>query len=81
MHPLDEETLQTSRTLLAMVRSNEDGAWDRFFALYWPFILGHTRSSGLAEADAKEVAQKNLIAVWEDLADFRSKGKPSKFRS
>jgi RNA polymerase sigma-70 factor (ECF subfamily) len=73
--------LTTSHTLLERLRmeSPPPGAWERFFKLYAPEILGWARQQGLQQTDAEDVTQQVLLKVHASLVSYdKEKGR---FRS
>jgi RNA polymerase sigma-70 factor (ECF subfamily) len=69
-------------TLLERLRQQpaDDVAWQRFVERYGPKLEGWCRHWGLQPADAQDVAQSVLTALWKQMANFEYR--PSgRFRS
>ena len=61
----------TSVSLLGRLQtSRDDRSWRRFAELYTPLLLHWCRRAGVTQADADEVAQEVLLAVYEKLSGF-----------
>ncbi|MGH7957662.1 MAG: RNA polymerase sigma factor [Opitutaceae bacterium] len=74
-------TLRTRPTLLFRLRDWQDEAsWTEFYRLYHNFIFGLARRSGLAHADAADVAQDVFKRVAETIHDFESNPERGTFR-
>ena len=59
----------TSRSLIARVRSRDADAWNRFVALYAPFVHRHCRRS-LPPEDAADVFQEVFQAAFKRIESF-----------
>jgi RNA polymerase sigma-70 factor (ECF subfamily) len=70
----------TSLSLLHHAKAHDDQAWRRLVDLYGPVIYRWCRRSGLAAADAQDVAQEVFSAVFVSLADFRHTRPGDSFR-
>jgi len=80
-NPDPGSTLRTRPTLLYRIRDWQDGAsWEEFHRLYRRLIHGRARRSGLAHADAEDVAQEVLKRVAETIRDFEFDEKRGSFR-
>lgn len=70
--------ITTRPSLLKRVKNRADQrAWDEFFRLYWPLLVGFARSRGLERADAEDVAQDCMNKLAQALRSFdynRDKG-------
>src|SRR5262245_44702723 len=77
----DADPMLTSRTLLKKVKAKDRAACERFFAIYWPFVLKIARSKGLNEEAAKDVAQETMIDVWKGLDRGKYRRHKKKFKS
>jgi len=75
-----EDPRATSRSLLARVRANEPGAWDRLVALYAPFVFHHCRRARLSPEDSADVFQEVFQAAFAKLASFEKRGPNDTFR-
>jgi len=74
-------SLLTRPTLLFRVRDPEDGAsWQEFHRLYRRLIYGRARRSGLAHADAEDVAQDVFRNVAATIKDFDLNPERGSFR-
>ena len=64
-------SLATSATLLDNIRSlkNQD-AWERFVALYGPYLMRLLMRRGLTHDDALDVVQDTLVTVVDHIGDF-----------
>ena len=84
MHPPKPETvsaLRTRATLLKRVRKWDDRAsWAEFHELYRRLVYGLARRSGLAHADAEDVAQDVFKRVAETIHKFESDPERGTFR-
>ena len=61
----------TSITLLERVREvSDDRAWDRFVALYTPFLLACARRAGLKNDDASELVQDVFLHLLDQMPKF-----------
>jgi RNA polymerase sigma-70 factor (ECF subfamily) len=62
----------TRTTLIGRIRDREDSAaWQQFFALYAPILLGFARSRGLGHDAAEEVRDACLEIVSRRMPGFR----------
>lgn len=77
----DEDSQRTSSTLLAKVKDADQEAWNRFFAEYWPRVLGQVKGAGLTEADAEDVAQSAMIRLWTAMRTFKYEREECRFRT
>lgn len=74
-------TLHTRASLLGRVRRWDDVAsWEEFDRLYRKLIYGLARRSGLAHADAEDVAQEVFKRVAETIHEFESNPERGSFR-
>lgn len=72
---------ETRASLIARLQSTgEDSAWRDFCGVYEAAVHGYARRKGLSEADAGDVTQEVLTAVFESVSRWRSDGKPASFR-
>lgn len=79
--PAESSTLRTQPTLLFRLRNWEDeGSWSEFYRLYYNFIFGLARRSGLSHADAEEVTQDVFKRVSETIHEFESDPTRGTFR-
>ncbi len=64
-------SLATSATLLDNIRSlNDQDAWERFVALYSPYLMRLLIRRGLTHDDALDVVQDTLVTVVDHIGDF-----------
>ena len=63
-------SLRSSLSLLARVKANDSGAWDRLVALYAPLVLAWCRRWDLQEQDAADVFQEVFQAVATHITAF-----------
>jgi RNA polymerase sigma-70 factor (ECF subfamily) len=61
---------RTSWTLLKQLHGNDEDAWRRFMAEYYPRILGRARKLLGNEADAEELASEVLAELVQQLPRF-----------
>jgi RNA polymerase sigma-70 factor (ECF subfamily) len=84
MNPSNSETvssLRTRKSLLLRVRSWQDTtSWAEFHRLYRKLVYGLARRSGLAHADAEDVAQDVFKRVAETIHQFESDPNRGTFR-
>lgn len=67
-----ENLLPTRQSLLSRLRDWDDqDSWRDFFELYWRLIFDVARKSGLSEADAQDVVQETIMAVANQMPEFR----------
>lgn len=75
-------TLHTRPTLLFKLRNWDDEAsWHDFYRLYYNFVFGLARRSGLGHADAQDVAQDVFRRVAETIGDFETAPGRGSFRA
>lgn len=73
--------LTTSINLLERVQHRDDqGAWERFVALYSPFLLRWGRQAGLPSREAADFAQDVLVILLQELPRFRYEPNRGSFR-
>jgi RNA polymerase sigma-70 factor (ECF subfamily) len=73
---------ETRSSLLDRVRDPADAdGWREFVALYEPLILSYARSKGLAEDDARDVAQNVFVALLRALPTFQLDRARGRFRT
>lgn len=62
----------TPPSLLERIRNpGEDQAWERFVALYTPFIFGLARKAGADREAASDVVQDVFLQLTRKMADFQ----------
>jgi RNA polymerase sigma-70 factor (ECF subfamily) len=60
--------------------AGEDTAWEDFCGVYEGAVHGYARKKGLGEADARDLTQDVLTAVFESVGRWQSDGQPASFR-
>ena len=60
---------------------NDQDSWRDFFELYWRLIFDVARKSGLSEADAQDVVQETIVAVAQQMPEFRYDPTRGRFKS
>ena len=74
--------LATSPTLLGRLRDVEDDdAWERFYDLYSPLIVGFSRQQGCSCAQANDVLQETMMCAMRTLPSFAYDPVRGQFRS
>jgi RNA polymerase sigma-70 factor (ECF subfamily) len=74
--------LSTSRSLLERLHDSADKqAWQRFLAIYEPWLRGWLSRTDLQPADVDDVLQEVLAAMSDRMADFVHNGRPGAFRA
>ena len=70
--------IPTRSSLLTRLKdANDHEGWIRFYETYWRLIYNSALLAGLTAAEAEDVVQETLIAVWKNMPGFeydRSKG-------
>jgi RNA polymerase sigma-70 factor, ECF subfamily len=74
------ETVSTSSSLLARVKSRRPEAWLRLVELYAPLVYQWCRQSSLQPEDAADVGQEVFAAVDRGIAEFRRERPGDSFR-
>lgn len=73
---------KTRPSLLARVRRpDEEQAWEEFYRLYGPIIVGYAMRHGLDAGRAEDVLQETMIVLLRLLPDFRYDPGRGLFRS
>ena len=74
--------LATSPTLLVRLRDvDDDDAWERFYDLYSPLIVGFSRRQGCSPAQANDVLQETMMCAMRVLSSFAYDPARGQFRS
>jgi RNA polymerase sigma-70 factor (ECF subfamily) len=60
-----------SSVLLDRVRASDAIAWQRFTALYSPWVYGLARRAGLSEADAADISQEVFLVAATRIGTFQ----------
>lgn len=77
-----EELIPTRASLLARIKDPNDAAgWQEFHDTYRRLILGVARKAGLSEVEAEDATQDTLVAVAQNIAEFRYEPKRCSFKS
>lgn len=71
---------ETRLSLLDSARAGSASAWSELDRIYRPFVLRWFTAQGLPPADAEDLAQEVLTAVFRGLPDFSHPGRPGAFR-
>ncbi len=79
---MSKVTTPTSATLLEkLVDLNDAAAWDRFYRVYAPFIVGNARQRGCNETEAKDVLQECMLRLMQAMPTFRYDRSRGQFRA
>ncbi len=74
--------ITTSPTLLDQLRNTDDhAAWQRFFDLYSPLIIGFSRRRGCSLHQAHDVLQETMVCLMKVLPNFQYDRARGQFRS
>jgi len=74
--------METSSSLLIKVRDQGDAAsWREFVTIYEPLIIGYCRKRGLADHDARDVAQDVFVRLLKALPKFELDRSRGRFRT
>jgi len=72
----------TSPTLLMRLKSQDDeAAWDAFYELYSPMIVGFARQCGCSTALAYDVLQESMVCLLRHMDSFSYDPEKGRFRS
>lgn len=76
------ETSATSiaSSLLGQLRQRDETAWQKLDHLYGPIIQQWVKQTGLSDADAADIQQEVLRAVWSHVDEFQRDDKRHSFR-
>src|SRR5262245_51242997 len=78
----DEELIPTRASLLARIKDPNDGAsWQEFHDTYRRLIFGVACKAGLNEAEAQDATQDTLVAVAQNIGEFRYEPKRCSFKT
>jgi RNA polymerase sigma-70 factor, ECF subfamily len=81
-HPGRIPSTETSSTLLIKVRDKGDAeSWRAFVAIYEPLIISYCRKRGLADHDARDVAQEVFVRLLRALPTFELNRDRGRFRT
>jgi RNA polymerase sigma-70 factor (ECF subfamily) len=74
--------METSSSLLIKVRDQGDAeSWHEFVTIYEPLIISYCRKRGLAEDDARDVAQEVFVRLLKALPNFELDHSGGRFRT
>ncbi|NOY81096.1 MAG: sigma-70 family RNA polymerase sigma factor [Kiritimatiellaeota bacterium] len=74
--------ITTSPTLLDQLRDTDDqAAWQRFFDLYSPLIIGFSRRRGCSLHQAHDVLQESMVCLMKALPVFQYDQARGRFRA
>jgi RNA polymerase sigma factor (sigma-70 family) len=74
-------SLHTRPSLLFKLRNwSDEESWTEFYRLYYTFVFGFARRSGLSHADAEDVTQDVFKRVAETIHEFESNPARGTFR-
>src|SRR5262245_14560257 len=77
-----EELIPTRASLLARIKDPNDGAsWQEFHDTYRRLIFGVACKAGLNEAEAQDATQDTLVAVAQNIGEFRYEPKRCSFKT
>jgi RNA polymerase sigma-70 factor (ECF subfamily) len=77
MHQLPD----TRASLIVRLQGvGEDTAWSEFCGVYEAAVSAYARHKGLGDADASDVTQDVLAAVFEAIGSWNPDGQPASFR-
>lgn len=76
----EDESSDTSSSLLIRIREKDPEAWRRFVLLYSPLIYHWCRRSGLNETDSADVGQEVFSSVAKAIGRYRHDQSGSSFR-
>ncbi len=72
---------ETRPSLVVRLRSvRDEAAWVEFLEVYEPLILRLMRKHGLQESDARDVCQQVIVAVAQDIEQWKPDGAKESFR-
>jgi RNA polymerase sigma-70 factor (ECF subfamily) len=64
----DDDLIPTRASLLGRLKDLSDQvSWRQFFDVYWKLIYSTARSVRLTPAEAEDVVQETMIAVWKNI--------------
>jgi RNA polymerase sigma-70 factor (ECF subfamily) len=78
----DDDSIPTRSSLLARIKNHGDGAsWHEFHDTYEKLIFGVACKAGLREAEAQDATQDTLVAVANNIGEFRYEPKRCAFKT
>ncbi|MBI3416582.1 MAG: sigma-70 family RNA polymerase sigma factor [Verrucomicrobia bacterium] len=77
-----EELIPTRASLLVRIKDPaDDTSWREFHETYRRLIFGVARKAGLSEVEAEDATQDTLVAVAQNIAEFRYEPKRCSFKT
>ena len=73
-------SFSTDSSLIVRAQAGDADSWQKLVDLYAPWIFEWTRRNGLAPADAADVTQETLLAVYKAIGQFRKSAAHDSFR-
>src|SRR5262245_14445495 len=78
----EDELIPTRASLLSRLKDWQDEtSWKTFFDTYWKLIYTAAVKAGLSDAEAQDVVQETVIAVFKTIPDFQYKTVGGSFKS
>jgi RNA polymerase sigma-70 factor (ECF subfamily) len=78
----EDELIPTRASLLSRLKDWQDEtSWKVFFDTYWRLIYNAAIKAGLTDAEAQDVVQETVIAVFKSMSDFQYKTACGSFKS
>ena len=71
----------TRQTLIFRLKESSEGAWSEFVGIYEEAIVRFCRSRGLQEADARDVTQEVLSALFDRIESWKPDPRSGSFRA
>jgi RNA polymerase sigma-70 factor (ECF subfamily) len=72
--------LNTSTTLLQLVKNRDEGAWQRLTQLYGPLVYHWCRKSGLSAEDSADMLQDVYRSIVQHIENFEKSAQHGSFR-
>src|SRR6267378_3548549 len=77
-----DEIIPTRRSLLSRLkRLDDDDTWKIFFDTYWRLIYHTAIKAGLTDAEAQDVVQETIMAVFKSMPRFEYRSQHASFKS
>jgi RNA polymerase sigma factor (sigma-70 family) len=77
---IEASAASIASSLLGQLRQREESAWRKLDHLYSPIIRQWVRQTGLSDADADDIQQEVLRAVWTNVDEFQREHSGQSFR-
>lgn len=78
----DDDLIPTRASLLGRLKDVRDQvSWRQFFDIYWKLIYRTARSVRLTPAEAEDVVQETMVAVWRSIGGFNYDPTMGSFKS